>query len=81
MASNGQKEKIGDDTPTGSGRPIDLDIERDNNKAETRDQGHREKDVGQERDTSKMTDLRTYYNEDNLHIWRDRCLCSDEEVK
>ena len=46
MASNGQKEKIGDDTPAGSGRPIDLDMEGDNHNAETRDQGHREKYVG-----------------------------------
>ncbi|KAL7195505.1 hypothetical protein ACSBR1_035685 [Camellia fascicularis] len=81
MASNGQKEKIGDNAPTGSDRPINLDVEGDNHNAETRDQGHGGKDVGQEGDTSKKTDQSRYYNEDNLQVWRDRCLWRDEEVK
>ena len=46
MASNGQKEKVGDATPTGSGRPIDLDIEEDECNTENRDQNHGVKDVG-----------------------------------
>ena len=75
MASNAQKEKIGDDAPAGSGRPIDLDIEEDKHNEETHDQGHRGKDVSQEGDTSKKTDQSRYYNEDNLQVWR------DEEVK
>ncbi|KAL7168066.1 hypothetical protein ACSBR2_038497 [Camellia fascicularis] len=66
MASNGQKEKIGDDTLAGSGKPIDLDIERDNHNAETYDQGQREKDVGQTNDVPKNTDQGRYYKEDNL---------------
>ena len=81
MASNGQRENIGGDTPIGSGRPIDLDIEGDNHNTETHDQGHREKDVNHECDTSKRTDQGKYYNEDNLQVWRDRCLRRDEEVK
>ncbi|KAL7182810.1 hypothetical protein ACSBR1_041478 [Camellia fascicularis] len=63
MASNGQNEKIGDDTPAGSGRPID---------------SHGEKNVGQEGDIPYQS---RYYNEDNLQVWRDRCLRRDEEVK
>ncbi|GMP36921.1 hypothetical protein CsSME_00008857 [Camellia sinensis var. sinensis] len=81
MASNGQQETIGDDTPAGSGKPIDLDIEGDNHNTEARDQGHRENDVIPEGDTSKRTNQGKYYNEDNLQVWRDRCLRRDEEVK
>ncbi|KAL7180401.1 hypothetical protein ACSBR1_043574 [Camellia fascicularis] len=81
MASDGQKEKIGDDTPAGSGRPIDLDIEGDNRNTETRDQNHRVKDVGQEDNVPKKTDQSRYYSEDNLQVWKDRCLRRDEEVK
>ena len=81
MASNAQNEKVGDDAPAGSGRPIDLDVEGDNHNEETRDQGHGGKNVGQEEDTSKKTDQDRYYNEDNLQVWRDRCLRRDEEVK
>ncbi|GMP30781.1 hypothetical protein CsSME_00005291 [Camellia sinensis var. sinensis] len=61
--------------------PIDLDVERDNHNTETRGQGHGEKDVGQENDASKRTDQSKYYNEDNLQVWKDRCLRRDEEVK
>ena len=64
--SNARQEKVGDDAPAGSGRPIDLDIEGDNHNEETRDQGHGGKNVGQEGDTSKKTDQDRYYNEDNL---------------
>ncbi|KAL7223088.1 hypothetical protein ACSBR1_024715 [Camellia fascicularis] len=81
MASNGQQEKIGDDALAGSGRPIDLDTEGDNHNAETRDQGQGKKDVGQMDDTPKKPDQNRYYNEDNLQIWKDRCLRRDEEVK
>ncbi|KAL7238874.1 hypothetical protein ACSBR2_004884 [Camellia fascicularis] len=38
MASNGQKEKIGDDALTGSDAPIDLDIEGDNHNTGTNEQ-------------------------------------------
>ena len=81
MASNGQQEKIGDDAPAGSGRPIDLDIEGDNHNAETHDQGHGEKDVGQEGNIPKKSDQNEYYNEDNLQVWKERCLRSNEEMK
>ena len=53
MASGGQKEKIEDDTPAGSGRPIELDVEGDNRNTETRNQNHSKKDVGQDGDVSK----------------------------
>ncbi|GMQ10446.1 hypothetical protein CsSME_00053440 [Camellia sinensis var. sinensis] len=46
MANDGQKEKVGDDTPTESGKHIDLDVEEDNCNEETRDKNHRGKDVG-----------------------------------
>ena len=53
MASDGQRENIGGDTPARSGRPIDLDVEGDNHSTENHDQGHGERDVGQEGGTSK----------------------------
>ena len=81
MASNGQKEKVGDDTPTGSGRPIDLDGEGERANAETHEQTHGVKDVGQTGDAPKKPDRSRYYNEDDLQAWKDRCLRRDEEVK
>ncbi|KAL7254918.1 hypothetical protein ACSBR1_009135 [Camellia fascicularis] len=81
MASNGQKEKIGDNTLVGSGKPIDLDIEGDNHNAETYDQGHGDKDVGQTDDGPKKPDQTRYYKEDDFQVWKDRCLRRDEEVK
>ncbi|KAL7167258.1 hypothetical protein ACSBR2_037843 [Camellia fascicularis] len=81
MTSNGQKEKIGDNTLVGSGKPIDLDIEGDNHNAETYDQGHGDKDVGQTDDGPKKPDQTRYYKEDDFQVWKDRCLRKDEEVK
>ncbi|KAL7184526.1 hypothetical protein ACSBR2_026646 [Camellia fascicularis] len=60
MASNGQKEKIGDDALTGNGRPIDPDIEGNNHNEETRDQNHGEKDIGQTGDAPKNADQGRY---------------------
>ncbi|KAL7214956.1 hypothetical protein ACSBR1_027188 [Camellia fascicularis] len=81
MASSGQQGRVGDDTPAGSGRPIDIDTEGDNHDTETHEQGQRERTVGQTGDTSKNGDKGGYYKEDNLQVWRDRCLRRDEEVK
>ncbi|KAL7211175.1 hypothetical protein ACSBR2_014120 [Camellia fascicularis] len=44
MANDGQRQKVGDNTLTGSGKPIDLDIEGDNCNEETRDKNHGGKD-------------------------------------
>ncbi|KAL7195971.1 hypothetical protein ACSBR1_036074 [Camellia fascicularis] len=38
-------------------------------------------EVGQEGDVPKKTDQSRYYNEDNLQVWKDRCLRRDEEMK
>ncbi|KAL7193397.1 hypothetical protein ACSBR2_025083 [Camellia fascicularis] len=81
MANNGQKEKIGDDTPTGSGKPVDLDVEEDNCNEETSDKNHRGKDVDLEGDVPKKIDQSGYYNEDNPQVWKERCLQRDDEVK
>ncbi|KAL7226712.1 hypothetical protein ACSBR1_021731 [Camellia fascicularis] len=81
MASNEQKDKIGGDASTRNGRPIDLNVEGDNHNEETRDQNHGEKDIGQTSDAPKNANQGRYYNEDNLQIWKDRCLRRDEEVK
>ncbi|KAI7998828.1 Protein DEK [Camellia lanceoleosa] len=81
MASNTQKEKIGDNTSAGSGRPVDPNAEGGDHNEEARDQNHAEKGVGQDGDTSKKADQGKYYNEDNLQIWKDRCLRRNEEVK
>ena len=46
MANDGQKEKMRDNIPTGSGKHIDLDFKEDNCNEETRDKNHGGKDVG-----------------------------------
>ncbi|KAL7255359.1 hypothetical protein ACSBR1_009502 [Camellia fascicularis] len=66
MASNGQKEKMGDDALTGSDAPIDLDIEGDNHNTETYEQGQKERNVGQTGDASRKPDQSRYYKEDDL---------------
>ncbi|KAL7206882.1 hypothetical protein ACSBR2_019561 [Camellia fascicularis] len=55
MANDRQKDQIGDNAPAGSGRPINLDVERDDRNTETRDQSHGVKDAGQEGDAPKTT--------------------------
>ena len=74
MASNGQRENIGGNTPAGSGRPIDLDVEGDNHNTETRDQNHSKKDASQDGDVPKKPDQSGYYNEGDFQVWKDRCL-------
>ena len=81
MASNRQKEKIGDDTPAGSGSPIDLDITGDECNAKTCDQNHGAKDVDQTGGAPKKPNRSKYFNEDALKVWKDRCLRRDGEVK
>ncbi|GMP84862.1 hypothetical protein CsSME_00038225 [Camellia sinensis var. sinensis] len=65
MANDRSKEKVGDDTPTESGKHIDLGVEEDNYNEETRDKNHGEEDVGQEGDVPKKSDRSKYYNEDD----------------
>ncbi|KAL7225480.1 hypothetical protein ACSBR1_020782 [Camellia fascicularis] len=43
MANDRQKEKVGDDIPTGSGKHIDPNVEEDNCNEETQDQNNRER--------------------------------------
>ncbi|KAL7212348.1 hypothetical protein ACSBR2_015100 [Camellia fascicularis] len=81
MANDGQKEKVGNDTPTESGKHIDPDIEEDNCNEETRDKNHGGKNVGQEGGVLKKLDQSWYYNEDNLQVWKNRCLRRDDEMK
>ncbi|KAL7206170.1 hypothetical protein ACSBR2_018978 [Camellia fascicularis] len=66
MANDGQKEKVGDDIPTGNGKHIDLNVEEDNCNKETQDQNNREKDASQEGDVPKKSDRSGYYNEDDI---------------
>ncbi|KAL7218911.1 hypothetical protein ACSBR2_012055 [Camellia fascicularis] len=81
MANDGQKEKVGDDTPTESGKHINLEVEEDNCNKEAHDKNHGGKDVGQEGGKSKKSDRSGYYNKDNLQVWKDRCLRRDDEIK
>ncbi|KAL7186371.1 hypothetical protein ACSBR2_028169 [Camellia fascicularis] len=81
MANDGQKEKVGNDTPTESGKHIDLDVKEDNCNEKTRDKNHREKDVGREGGVPKKSDRSGYYNENDLQVWKDRCLRRDDEIK
>ncbi|KAL7182674.1 hypothetical protein ACSBR1_041373 [Camellia fascicularis] len=79
MANDGQKDQIEDNTPAGSGRPIDLDAEGDDRNTETRDQSHGVKDAGQEGDSPKTTDRSGYCNEDDLQVWKGRYLRRNED--
>ncbi|KAL7176825.1 hypothetical protein ACSBR2_030215 [Camellia fascicularis] len=81
MANDRQKEKIGDDIPTESGKHIDLNVEEDNCNEETRDQNPEKKDVGQEGDVLKKADRGGYYNENDLQVWKDKCLWRDGDMK
>ncbi|KAL7182833.1 hypothetical protein ACSBR1_041495 [Camellia fascicularis] len=81
MANDGQKENVGDDTPTESRKHIDLDIEEDNCNEETHDKNHRGKNIGQEDGVPKKSNRSGYYNEDDLQVWKDRCLRRDDEIK
>ncbi|KAL7239593.1 hypothetical protein ACSBR2_005487 [Camellia fascicularis] len=65
MANDGQNKKVRDTTPTGSERPVDVDVEEDNCNE---DQNHGVKDVGQEGNVPKKTDQSGYYNEGNLQV-------------
>ncbi|KAL7174658.1 hypothetical protein ACSBR2_033826 [Camellia fascicularis] len=56
-------------------------MEEDNCNEETRDQNPGEKDVGQEGDVPKKVDRGGYYNENDLQVWKDRCLWRDGEMK
>ncbi|KAL7247484.1 hypothetical protein ACSBR2_002405 [Camellia fascicularis] len=74
MANDGQKEKIGDDIPIGSGKYVDPNEEEENCNEEPREQNPEEKDVGQEGEVSKKAGRGEYYNESDLQVWKDRCL-------
>ncbi|KAL7175909.1 hypothetical protein ACSBR2_029476 [Camellia fascicularis] len=81
MANDGQKEKVGDDTLTQSGKHIDLNVEEDNYNEETCDKNYGGKNVGQEGNVPKKSNRSGYYNEDDLQVWKDRCLRRDDEMK
>ncbi|KAL7260052.1 hypothetical protein ACSBR1_005836 [Camellia fascicularis] len=81
MANDRQKEKIGNDIPTGSGKHFDPNVEEDNCNEEIRDQNPGEKNISQEGDVPKKADRGGYYNEDDLQVWKDRCLQRDSEMK
>ena len=81
MANNEQKEKVGDDTPSGSEKHIDPNEKKENCNEETREKNPREKGVSQEGDIPKKGDRGWYYNEDDLQEWKDRCLRRDDEIK
>ncbi|KAL7170355.1 hypothetical protein ACSBR2_035260 [Camellia fascicularis] len=81
MANDGQKEKIGDDIPSGSGKHSDPNMEEENPNEGPRDQNLREKDVGQEGDPLKKAGQDEYYNESDLQVWKDRCLRRDGKME
>ncbi|KAL7213856.1 hypothetical protein ACSBR2_016397 [Camellia fascicularis] len=81
MANDGQKEKIGDDIPSGSSKHANPNKEEENHNEGTQDQNPGEKDVSQERDTPKKAGRDEYYNKSDLQVWKDRCLRRDGEIK
>ncbi|KAL7162417.1 hypothetical protein ACSBR2_042828 [Camellia fascicularis] len=80
MANDGQKERIGDDVPYGSGKHADPNTEEENHNERARDQNPRDKDVGKEADPLKKLGRDGYYNESDLQVWKDRCLRRDGEM-
>ena len=46
MASDGQKGKVGDETPAGNEKRVDLNVEEDGCNEETQNQNDNKKDVG-----------------------------------
>ncbi|KAL7195267.1 hypothetical protein ACSBR1_035479 [Camellia fascicularis] len=62
MANDGQKDKVGDDIPTGSGKHIDPNVEEENCSEETRDQNPGEKGVSNEGNVPKKSNRGGYYN-------------------
>ena len=46
MASDGQKDKVGDESSAGSGKHVVPYIEEDGRNEETQNQNHGKKDVG-----------------------------------
>ncbi|KAL7206169.1 hypothetical protein ACSBR2_018977 [Camellia fascicularis] len=81
MANDGQKEKIGDDIPSESGKHANPNTEEDNCNEKPQDQNPREKDVSQEGDVAKKAGRGEYYNESDLQVWKDRCLRRDSKMK
>ncbi|KAL7187640.1 hypothetical protein ACSBR1_037661 [Camellia fascicularis] len=68
MANDGQKEKIRDDIPSGSGKHADPNMEEENHNEGTRDQNPEEKNVGQEENAPKKSGRDKYYNENDLRV-------------
>ncbi|KAL7213094.1 hypothetical protein ACSBR2_015742 [Camellia fascicularis] len=66
MTNDGQKEKVGDDIPSGSGKNADPNVKKENCNEGPRDQNPGEKNVGQEGDALKKTCQGWYYNERDL---------------
>ncbi|KAL7193734.1 hypothetical protein ACSBR2_025370 [Camellia fascicularis] len=66
MANDGQKEKIGDDILSESGKHADPNMEEGNHNEGTQDWNPRKKDVGQEGDAPKKAGRDEYYNESDL---------------
>ncbi|KAL7188857.1 hypothetical protein ACSBR1_038669 [Camellia fascicularis] len=66
MANDGQKEKVGDDIPSGSGKHIDPNVEKENCNEEPQEKNPGGKDVGQEGDVPKKAGRGKYYNESDL---------------
>ncbi|KAL7182351.1 hypothetical protein ACSBR1_041120 [Camellia fascicularis] len=81
MANDGEKEKIGGDIPSGSGKNADPNVEEDNCNEESGDNNLRENDVGQEGNAPKKACQGEYHNESDLQVWKDRSLKRDGEIK
>ncbi|KAL7257541.1 hypothetical protein ACSBR1_003781 [Camellia fascicularis] len=81
MANDGQKEKVRDDISSRSGKNAEPNVEEENCNERPQDQNLKEKDVSQEGDAPKKARQGGYYNESDLHVWKDRCLRRDDKMK
>ncbi|KAL7239211.1 hypothetical protein ACSBR2_005159 [Camellia fascicularis] len=81
MANDEQKERVGGDIPSGSGKNVEPNIEEDNCNEEPQDKNPGEKDINQEGDVPKKVSQGEYYNKRDLQVWKDKCLRRDGEMK
>lgn len=66
MANDRQKEKVGDDIPSGSGKHVDPNVKEENCNKGAQDQNPGGKNIGQEGDPPKKAGRDEYYNESDL---------------
>ncbi|KAL7223282.1 hypothetical protein ACSBR1_024856 [Camellia fascicularis] len=81
MANDGQEKKIGNDINSESCKHRDPNVGKENRNEVAQDPNLGENNVGKEGNTPKKAGRDEYYNENDLQVWKDRCLKRDDEMK